>query len=198
MDGSIVMLIVLAAVALVPLLWFVAVYNRLVSLLQHIRESWAGVDVELKRRYDLIPNLVRTVKGYAAHESELLERVTRLRAAAAGNTGTPQSQAQDETQLALSLKQLFAVAENYPALKADKNFLQLQDELSNTEDRIAAARRFFNGNVRDYNQACQVFPSSVVAGVLGFKLWTYFELSDEAERAVPSVSQISQGQGAAR
>jgi LemA protein len=172
---------------LLPLIWVIATFNRFVRLRQHIKESWADIDVELKRRYELIPNLVETVRGYARHEREVLDRVIQLRNQAAANHGTPASQAADESAMLLGLRQVFAVAEAYPQLKADGNFLMLQKELANTEDRIAAARRFFNGNVRELNALAQSFPTSIVAGMAGVKPETFFELSSEAERVVPRV-----------
>jgi LemA protein len=178
---------VVAVVVLIPLIYLIAIFNRFVSLRQHIKESWADIDVELKRRYELIPNLVATVKGYAAHERETLEAIVNARAKAMTAHATKAQQAVDETALQMSLGKLFALSESYPDLKANQNFLALQKELANTEDRIAAARRFFNGNVRDYNQLRQTFPSSVVAGVFKFPDETFFELSSEAERVVPRV-----------
>src|SRR5437868_4544368 len=144
MNAAIVPLIVVGVVLLLPLIWFIANFNRFVRLRQLIRESWADIDVEMKRRYELIPNLVNTVKGYAAHERDVLERVTELRNRAAASTGNAATQAADESALMTGLRQLFVVAEQYPQLKADAQFLALQKELANTEDRIAAARRFFN------------------------------------------------------
>jgi LemA protein len=189
MEPAVVIFIIVAgAIVLLPLIWFIATYNRFARLRQHIRESWAGIDVELKRRYDLIPNLVNTVKGYAAHERSVLERVVELRNKAAANHGPASSQAVDESALMIGMKQLFAVAEGYPQLKADANFLALQQELANTEDRIAAARRFFNGNVREMNQLCQTFPTNLIASWFAFKAETFFELSSEAERVVPRVT----------
>jgi LemA protein len=181
-------LIVFGVVALLMLVWLIATYNRLVRVRQHISESWSDIDVELKRRYDLIPNLVETVKGYATHERTVLENVVQLRNRAAANHGPAGEQAADETALALGVKQLFAVAENYPQLRADAHFLALQEELAVTEDRLAAARRFFNGNVRELNQLCESFPTNLVAGAFGFERGSYFELSSEAERVVPRVS----------
>jgi LemA protein len=181
-------LIIFAGVAVLMLVWLIATYNRLVSVGQHIRESWSGIDVELKRRYDLIPNLVETVKGYAAHERSVLEEVVRLRNRAAANHGPAGEQAVDEAALALGVKRLFAVAESYPQLKADAHFLALQEELAITEDRLAAARRFFNGNVREMNQLVESFPTNLIAGMFGFDRGSYFELSSEAERVVPRVS----------
>ncbi len=178
---------VVAVVVLIPLIYVIATFNRFVSLRQHIKESWADIDVELKRRYELIPNLVATVKGYAAHEREALEAIVSARAKAMSAHATKAQQAVDESALQMSLGKLFALSESYPDLKANQNFLALQKELANTEDRIAAARRFFNGNVRDNNQLRQTFPSSVVAGMFKFPDETFFELSSEAERVVPRV-----------
>lgn len=187
MEPAIVILVIIGAIVILPLIWLIANYNRFARLRQHIRESWSDIDVELKRRYDLIPNLVNTVKGYAAHERETLERVIELRNKAAENHGSAAQQAVDESALQIGIKRLFAVAERYPDLKANVNFLALQKELSNTEDRIAASRRFFNGNVREMNQLCQMFPTSIIASMFGFHAETFFELSSEAERVVPRV-----------
>ena len=179
-------LIIIAAVILLPLIWTVLQYNALVSLKNYIAESWSNVDTELKRRYDLIPNLVATVKGYAAHERAVLERVTELRNRCVANHGPVGDQARDETQLVDALKQLLVVVENYPQLKADQNFLQLQKELVNTEDRIQAARRFYNGNVRDYRNKCETFPSSIIAGMFNFQPQEFFSVAPSV-RDVPNV-----------
>ena len=179
-------LIILAAIVLLPLIWAVLKYNALVSLKNYIAESWSNVDTELKRRYDLIPNLVATVKGYAAHERAVLERVTELRNRCVANNGPVGDQARDETQLVDALKQLLVVVENYPQLKADQNFLQLQKELVNTEDRIQAARRFYNGNVRDYRNKCETFPSSIIAGMFHFQPPDFFSVPPSV-RDVPNV-----------
>jgi LemA protein len=187
MDPGVVVAVVVVAAVLVPLIWLIATYNRFVRLRQHIRESWADIDVELRRRYDLIPNLVATVKGYAAHEKETLAMVVDLRNRAAASTGAYATQAADESALMRGVGRLFAVAEAYPQLKADAHFLELQRELSDTEDRIAAARRFFNGNVRDLNQLAATFPTSLVASMFGVQPETFFELSSDAERVVPRV-----------
>src|SRR5205823_10353338 len=144
-------------------------YNRFVSQRNTIRDSWANIDTELRRRYDLIPNLVDTVKGYAAHEREVFEEVARTRSAAAGATGTPAQQAAAEGPFVAALGKLFAVAENYPELKANQNFLALQQELSNTEDRIQASRRFYNATVLAYNRRVTAFPSRGSAYSLGFQ-----------------------------
>jgi LemA protein len=177
------LLIVLAVVFLLPTIYVVLTYNTLVVLRNHIRDAWSNIDTELKRRYDLIPNLVATVKGYAAHEKDVFERVTQLRTQCIASQGTPQQQAVDENQFVAALQRLLAVVENYPQLKADKNFLELQKELVETEDRIQAARRFFNGNVRDYRNKCQTFPSSIIAGIFSFESHDYFSVP-------PSVREV--------
>lgn len=176
-------LIIVLVVFLLPVLWVVVQYNHLVSLRNYISESWSNVDTELKRRYDLIPNLVATVKGYAAHEKEVLERVTQLRARCVANTGSPANQAQDETQLVDALKQLLVVVESYPQLKADQHFLKLQQELTTTENRIQAARRFYNGNVRDYRNKCESFPSNLVAQGFGFQPQEFFSVPPSVKEA---------------
>ena len=178
---------IVAAILLIPLIWLIASYNRMARLRQHIKESWADIDVELKRRYELVPNLVETVKGYAKHERETLERVIELRNRAAENHGSAASQATDESALMLGVKKLFALAEAYPQLRADVNFLALQKELANTEDRIAAARRFFNANVREMNQLCQTFPTNLIASSFGFSACDFFQLDSAAERVVPRI-----------
>jgi LemA protein len=187
MSEALPILILLGAIVFVPALFVMVQYNGLVALKNHMREAWANIDTELKRRYDLIPNLVATVKGYAAHEREVLERVTELRNRCAGNNGSPVQQAADENQLVDALKRLLVVVENYPQLKADQHFLKLQQELINTEDRIQAARRFYNGNVRDFRNKCEVFPSSIVAGLFGFKPEEFFTV-EPAVKEVPSAA----------
>lgn len=179
-------LIIIAVIVLVPVIFVVATYNSLVALRNHITDAWANIDTELKRRYDLIPNLVNTVKGYAAHEKQVFEQITELRTRCIANTGTVTQQCGTEKLLVGALQKLMAVVENYPQLKADSNFLQLQAELVNTEDRIQAARRFYNGNVRDYKNRCRMFPSSLVASVFGFEAHDFFNV-DSAVREVPSV-----------
>lgn len=181
-----ILLIFLIPLAL-GLVFVIAHYNSLVSVRQHLRESWSDIEVEMKRRYELIPNLVATVKGYAKHEQQVLEEVTQLRNQAMQNHGSAAQQAVDETALAIGMRRLFAVVESYPDLKASAHFLALQEELANTEDRIAAARRFFNGNVRELNQRCRAFPSNIVASMFGFRESSYFELTSEAERVVPRI-----------
>jgi LemA protein len=181
-----VMLIFAGFIILLPVIYVVLTFNTLVALRNHIRDAWSNIDTELKRRYDLIPNLVATVKGYAAHEKEIFERITELRSRCLANQGTPHEQAADENQLVGALKKLLAVVENYPQLKADRNFLELQQELVNTEDRIQASRRFFNGNVRDYRNKCETFPSSIIAGMFGFESQDYFSVSPSV-REVPDL-----------
>ncbi len=180
-------LIIIAVVFLFLIIWFFGTYNGLVRLRNYVRESWAQIDTELKRRYDLIPNLVETVKGYATHERQVFEAVTEARNRAVASTGSPASQAADENTLVRSMRSLFAVAENYPDLKANQNFLKLQQELINTEDRIQAARRFFNANVRDFNNRTEMFPSSIIAGMFGFKREEFFEVEEVVVRAAPVV-----------
>lgn len=177
---------VLAAAGLI-LVWGVLTHNRFIRLGQHLRDSWAGIDVELKRRHDLIPNLVNVVQGYAAHERGVLERVVELRGRAAADHPSREQLARDETKLMRAVRDLFAVVEGYPELKADRHFLELQEELAITEDRIAAARRFYNGNVRDFTVLRDSFPATLVAQLFGHKSKDpgYFELTSDAERVVP-------------
>jgi LemA protein len=155
-------------------------YNGLITLKNRVDEAWSDIDVQLKRRYDLIPNLVNTVKGYATHEKELFERVTAARTAAM-SAGSPAEKQDAENALSGTLKTLFAVSENYPDLKANQNFLELQRELTDTEDKIQASRRFYNGNVRDFNTKLQVFPTNLMAGMLGFVAREFFA-AEESER----------------
>jgi len=192
MNWTAAILIAVGVLVLLSLIYVLAIYNRLVSIRAHMRESWADVDVELKRRYELIPNLVETVKGYASHERETLERVTALRNQAAAAHDTVGSQSRDEQMLVDALRSVFVVVEGYPALKADRNFRELQAELANTEDRIAAARRFYNGNVRELNQIVEMFPSKLVAGLFGFSRSDYFQIDDDRQRAVPKVTLHAQ------
>jgi LemA protein len=179
-------LIVIGVIFFLPIIYVVLTYNTLVTLRNHIRDAWGNIDTELKRRYDLIPNLVATVKGYAAHEKEIFDRVTQLRAQCMAGRESVQQQAINEIQLVGALQQLLGVVENYPQLKADQHFLKLQKELVNTEDRIQAARRFYNGNVRDYRNKCETFPSSIIAGAFGFQPEDYFQVSPSV-REVPDV-----------
>src|SRR5580765_4336757 len=166
-----------------PVIFVIAQYNALVALKNYIRESWSNVDTELKRRYDLIPNLVTTVKGYAAHERAVLERVVELRNRCVASQGPVGDQAREEGELVNALKQMFVVVENYPQLKADQHFLKLQSELINTENRIQAARRFYNGNVRDYRNKCESFPSNLVANLFNFQPHEFFSVP-------PSVAEV--------
>ncbi len=173
--------IVLIVVGVI-LLWVALTYNKLIHLRVRVKEAWSDIEVQLKRRYNLIPNLVESVKGYMGHEKEVLENVTKARAAAIENKGNPEAQGQSENMLTGALKTLFAVSENYPDLKANQNFLDLQRELTDTEDKIQAARRFYNGNVRELNTKVQLFPINLIAGFLGFKKEAFFEVENEEER----------------
>ena len=186
MNGLVLAIIVIA-VLLVALLAAVGTYNGLVRLRNLVQEAWRQIDVELTRRHDLIPNLVETVKGYAAHERGVFDEVAQARAAAAGGGQSPAQQAASEGQLSQALGRLFAVAENYPVLRASENFQQLQAELTNTEDRIAAGRRFYNANVRTLNTKVETFPVNLIAGQFHFERAEYFETEDPAVRAVPTV-----------
>jgi len=178
--------IVLAVIALI-IIGLIAMYNSLVQKRIRCREAWSQIDVQLKRRYDLIPNLVETVKGYAAHEKETLERVIEARRQAIDARGIA-DQAKAENFLTGALRQLFALSENYPNLKANENFMQLQEELTSTENRISFARQHYNDTAAVYNTACQKFPGNLVAGAFGFKRQDYFELEDSAEREAPKGS----------
>lgn len=176
--------IILIILVLLPLIFAIATYNALVALQNHITEAWSNIDTELKRRYELIPNLVATVKGYAQHERETLARVIELRNQCMTNRGSVSHQENNEKQLVSAVQKLLAVAEAYPDLKANRNFLELQRELVNTEDRIQAARRFYNGNVREYQNKREMFPSSLIANVFGFTPRDYFNV-DPAIRETP-------------
>jgi LemA protein len=171
-------------------------YNRFVSQKNLIRDAWANIDTELRRRYDLIPNLVETVRGYQIHEKEVLENVTRARADATASTGSPAEQAAAEGPLVAALRQLFAVSENYPDLKANQNFLALQAELTNTEDRIQTSRRFYNANVRDYNRRVQSFPSNLIASMFKFREEEFFEIEEAIREAGPPRVDFGAGGGA--
>lgn len=175
------LLICLGVLAFIGLV-LVALYNKLVRLRQNVRESWSAIETELRRRYDLIPNLVETVKGYASHERETLENVVKARNAAIANSGAPDSQIASENQLSGALRGLFALSENYPALKANTNFLELQGQLGETETRLATSRRDYNARVRELNTAVGTFPSLLVAGAFGFKSEPYFEVEESAAR----------------
>ena len=180
-------ILVVVALVLVPIVFVFAQYNGLVGLRNHIENAWSNIDTELKRRHELIPNLVATVKGYAKHEQEVLQQVTELRNQCASLHGDSSSQGRAESKLVGALQRMMIVVESYPQLKADQNYLELQRELVNTEDRIQAARRFYNGNVRDYKTKCEVFPSNLVAAVFGFKPHEYFNV----EPSVREVSSVS-------
>lgn len=181
-----------AAIAGVVVLFLIGAllsYNRFVSQRQYIRNTWSNVDTELRRRYDLIPNLVETVKGYAAHERATLQQVIEARSRAFGNEGSVQSQAADENLLVDALKQLLAVAEDYPDLKANERFGELQRELVATENRIQAARRFYNNNVRDYNRRVRAIPSMIIARLFGFSEEAYFEVEPVVREAPSNVAR---------
>jgi LemA protein len=179
---------VIIGIIVVLLLWIIAIYNRLVTLRQRTSQAFADVDVQLKQRHDLIPNLVETVKGYAAHERGTLEEVVRARNAAMTAQG-PAAQAAAENMLSGALRQLFALSESYPDLKANTNFQQLQSELSDVENKIAAARRFFNNAVQEYNSAVQQFPAVLFAGSMGFGPKEFFDLGEQRTQleAAPQV-----------
>jgi LemA protein len=185
--GGIVLVVVIALVVIVAL-WAIATYNGLVRLRNLVQEAWRQVDVELHRRYDLIPNLLETVKGYAAHERAVFDEVTRARAAAANPGAGPAEQARQENVLSQALGRLFAVAEAYPQLRASENFTALQTELTNTEDRIASGRRYYNANVRTMNTRVETFPPNIIAGMFSFKRAEYFEANEPAVRQAPRVS----------
>lgn len=187
--NNLYILLGVAAVAVIVFLWAIASYNGLVALGQGVKTAKAQIDVLLKRRYDLIPNLVETVKGYASHEKETLERVIQARNAAvtASSSGDPTKMSQAEGQLTGAVRQLFAVAEAYPDLKANTNFLQLQGELVNTENQIAGVSGSFNNVVRDYNTRLMSFPTNLIAGMFGFRPETYFEIANPMEREAPKV-----------
>jgi LemA protein len=187
-EGSSPGLWIFVGLVVVALFWLIGVYNGLIRLQQHVKESWSGIDTELRRRYDLIPNLVETVKGYASHEQSVLTRVIEARNSAQHSNGSPKDQAADENTFVGAVNGMLMLAENYPDLKASVNFLALQQELANTEDRIQAARRFYNANVRDLNTRCRTFPSSLVASMTKITTAEFFEVQSAAIRVAPSVS----------
>ncbi|MFH1582279.1 MAG: LemA family protein [bacterium] len=180
------MLRIILIVLGVILLLVIATYNKLILLRNRVKEAWSDIDVQLKRRYNLIPNLVNTVKGYATHERELLEKVTKARTFAM-QAGTMKEKGEAENALSSTLKSLFAVAENYPDLKASTNFLELQRELRDTEDKIQASRRFYNTNVRDFNTKIETFPTNIIANLFNFKKSDFFEAT-EGEKELPKVN----------
>lgn len=172
---------IILAILAVIVLWAIFAYNGFIRLINRAKEAWADIDVQLKRRYDLIPNLVNAVKGYASHEAKVLEEVTKARVSAMG-AGNLKDKSEAENMLSGALKSLFAVAESYPDLKANQNFLELQKELSDTENKIQAARRFYNSNVRDLNTRVESFPAKIIAGIFKFTQMELFELKEEAAR----------------
>jgi len=180
---------IVIAIIVVIVLFLIVTYNRLVSLRQTVNQSWSDITVQLKQRQDLVPNLVETVKGYAAHERGTLEAVTQARQAAVTAKG-PEAQAQAENMLTGALRQLFAVSEAYPDLKANQNFLRLQSDLSDLENKIAASRRFFNNAVQEYNSSIQQFPAVVLAGPMGFTPRTFFDVDDSERAAVNTAPQV--------
>ncbi|MEE9405700.1 MAG: LemA family protein [Algisphaera sp.] len=190
-DAFAPLVIAAAVLFFIALVWALTTYNGLIRLRQHVAESWSTIDTELKRRHDLIPNLIEVCQGYAAHEKTVFEQVAQARgeaAAATHPTVTPRDQARHESALTGSLRSLFAVSEGYPELKASDHFLALQKELAITEDRIQAARRFFNANVRDLNTRVEQVPSNIVAGLFHFERADYFEIDEASVRAAPSIA----------
>ncbi len=182
---------VVVGIIVLVIIVIVAVYNNLVRLRNRVEEAWSDIDVQLKRRYDLIPNLINTVKGYAAHEQDTLNQVTQARTQAMNSQqskGDAKTQAENENMLSSTLKSLFAVSENYPDLKANQNFLELQQELSDTENKIQAARRFYNGNVLSYNTKIQTVPANIIANILKFTEKDFFELTEEKAKEAPKVN----------
>jgi LemA protein len=193
-NATVTVVWVILGIIVIVALGAVVSYNRFVSQKQLIKDAWANIDTELRRRYDLIPNLVETVKGYASHEREVFENVTKARAAATAATGSPAEQAAAEGPFVAAMRQLFAVAENYPQLKANENFLALQQELANTEDRLQTSRRFYNSNVRDYNRRVQAFPSSLIANSFHFAPAEFFEVEESIREAgAPQVNFTQPG-----
>lgn len=179
------MIIALVVVAIL-IVWMIALYNRLVSLKNNRENAFADIDVQLKLRFDLVPNLVNTVKGYAAHEKDVLKQMVEARTGFM-HAQTIEGKVEANNQLTWALKTLFAVAENYPDLKANENFLKMQDDLSDIENKLAAARRYFNSATREYNIATQTFPSVLIANMFGFQKAEFFEISDEKEKEAPKV-----------
>ena len=184
------MTIIAVVILVLVVLYFVASYNGLISLRNRVKEAWSDVEIQMKRRYDLIPNLVETVKGYASHESSTFEKVIQARNSAMANHGTPAQQAQSENILSGTLKSLFALSENYPELKANQNFLKLQEELTDTENKIKASRRYYNGNVLALNNKVEMFPSNIIASMFGFKKAEFFELAEDEKAAASKPVQV--------
>ncbi|MEN6626285.1 MAG: LemA family protein [Candidatus Sumerlaeia bacterium] len=186
MTGAAIVLIVIVALFAIVILWVIGIYNGLVRLRNIFREAWAQIDVQLKRRHDLIPNLVETVKGYAGHERQTLEAVIQARSAAVSAKGVEQ-QAQAEAGLSGALGKLMLLVEQYPNLKANENFLALQEELTATENRIGFARQHYNDSVMQYNTSTQSFPNNIIAGMFNFAEQPFFQIEDAAERQAPQV-----------
>jgi len=188
MSGGIIALIVVVVIVLIAVFWYIATRNGIIASRNRVEESWSGIDVQLKRRHDLIPNLVNTVKGYATHEQQVFEAVTKARADAMATPDNVAQTAAAEGNLNRAMADLRAVAEQYPDLKATENFQQLSRNLSELEDEIQASRRIYNSNVQSYNTKIQQFPASIVANQGNFEEKEFFEISDAAERETPSVS----------
>jgi LemA protein len=186
MGPELIALSVVLGIVLLGLLWFIAMYNGLVRLRYEVKNAWAQIDVQLKRRHDLIPNLVETVKGYAGHEKSTLDAVVAARSRAVSAQGV-ENQARAEGELSQTLSRLLMLVESYPNLKANENFLALQEELASTENRIGFSRQFYNDSVMNYNTRIQSFPPNIIAGMFGFTASPFFEIADQAERAVPQV-----------
>lgn len=184
----IIIWIILGALALL-VLYVIIIFNRLITLKVRTNEAWSDIKVQMKRRYDLIPNLVATVKGYASHEKVVFENVTRARSAAMG-AENPNEKIKAENELTKTIKSLFAVAENYPQLRTSENFQKLQEDLTQTEDKIEASRRFYNANVRDFNTAIQVFPANLIANIFNFKSFDLFELAESEKEAAEKAPEI--------
>jgi LemA protein len=185
-GAVLVVLLVLAGVVAVVVLWFVFTYNGLVRLRNQVKNAWSQIDVQLKRRYDLIPNIVETVKGYAAHEKETFERVIQARQRGI-DASTVKQQQEAENMITGALRQLFALSEAYPNLKANENFLALQEELASTENKIGFARQYYNDTVKDFNTRQQMFPANLVASMLGFQPAEFFEIEEASQREAPKV-----------
>jgi LemA protein len=186
MSGLIIILLALAGVAVLLLAWVAGAYNGLIRLRNQVENAWSQIDVQLKRRHDMIPNLVETVKGYAGHERQTLENVIKARNMAVAAKGVGEL-AQAENMLTGALKSLFAVAEAYPNLKADQNFLRLQEELSSTENKVAFSRQFYNDSAMAFNTRREVFPTNIIANMFNFARREFFEVKDEAQREAPQV-----------
>ena len=186
-NNSINLSVAVVGIFLALVFWFVAVYNTFIRMRNNVKDAWSDIDVQLKRRYDLIPNLIETVKGYAAHEKEVFEKVTEARTKAMGAQSVEDHQ-EAENMLSGALKSLFAVSENYPELKANQNFLELQRELTDTENKIQASRRFYNSNVKEFNTGIQSFPQNILAGMFKFEEQKFFELDNEEAKEPVKVS----------